>query len=81
MSEYEQHADRLERELGDMERQSDRLESEIQETRADWERKQADSSVPGADAGREPEGPETEEGERPGDSGDPPPEQQYPSKR
>lgn len=81
MSEYEQHADRLERELGDMERQSDRLEHEIADTRADWERKQADASVPGAVDNREPEGPETEQGEQPGDGGDPPPEQQYPSKR
>jgi phage shock protein A len=67
MSEHEQQAERLERELGDMEKQSERLEEQIQETRADWERKQADDSVPGAVDNRAPEGP--------------PPEQQFPTKR
>lgn len=65
MSEHEEQAERLERELGDMERQSERLEGEIQDTRAEWERKQKDSGVPGAVDEREPEGPETEEGETP----------------
>jgi hypothetical protein len=70
MSEHEQQADRLERELGDMEHQAEKLESQIDETRSDWERKQADDGVPGATGGREPEGPETEEGEPPADAGD-----------
>jgi hypothetical protein len=78
--EHEQQADRVERELDDMQEQSERLDGDISEARSDWERKQADSSVPGAVDEREPEGPATEEGEPPGGSGDPPPEQQYPAK-
>lgn len=57
----------LERDLDEMEERSEHLEDEISDARKDWERKQADPSVPGAvdeDAG----------------SGDPPPEQQYPAK-
>ena len=69
MSEHEEQADRAERELADMQKQSDRLGDDIEATRDDWERKQRDSSVPGA-AG-DPEKAE----------GDPPPEQQYPDKR
>jgi hypothetical protein len=63
----DEHAEQLERELGDMERQSERVGAEIDEAREDWERKQRDPSVPGAsdpgddvgDAGPEgePEGP------------------------
>jgi phage shock protein A len=67
MSEHDQQADRLERELDDMEHQSERLEDEIAQTRSDWERKQADASVPGAVDERPSQGP--------------PPEQQYPTKR
>jgi hypothetical protein len=37
-----------ERELEEMEERSDRLEDEIDDAREDWERKQADSGVPGA---------------------------------
>jgi phage shock protein A len=48
MSEHERQADRLERELDDMQEQSDRLEDEIDETRSDWERKKRDPNVPGA---------------------------------
>jgi predicted nucleic acid-binding Zn-ribbon protein len=69
MTEHEQHADKLEHELEDMEERSQRLEHEIDDTRSDWEAKKRDGSVPGA-AG-EPERAE----------GDPPPEQQYPTKR
>jgi hypothetical protein len=68
MSEHEGHADRLERELDDMERQSERLGDDIEETRKDWERKKEDSSVPGAAPDRDA-----------ADDG-PPPEQQYPAK-
>jgi hypothetical protein len=63
----DEQADRLERELGDMERQSERVGREIDGAREEWERKQHDPSVPGArepgeddgDAGPEgePEGP------------------------
>ena len=78
MSEHEERADELEREVGDMEEQAERLESQIAETRTDWERKQADGSVPGAVDRREPEGPEPEpDGEA---DDEPPPEQQYPAK-
>jgi hypothetical protein len=45
-----------EREVEEMEERSERLEDEISDAREDWERKKADSSVPGA-AG-EPEGDE-----------------------
>jgi flagellar biosynthesis chaperone FliJ len=48
MSEHEQHADRLEHELDDMQQQADRLGEEVDETRKDWERKQRDPAVPGA---------------------------------
>jgi predicted nucleic acid-binding Zn-ribbon protein len=48
MTEDERHAEKLERELDDMEEQSRRLESEIDRTRQDWERKKHDSDVPGA---------------------------------
>jgi predicted nucleic acid-binding Zn-ribbon protein len=68
MSEYEERADDLEREADDMRRRTDRLEDEIEDVREDWERKKADSNVPGA-AG-DPE--RAEEGPRP--------ETNYPSK-
>ena len=48
MSEHERQADRLEREVDDMQEQSDRLGQEIEDTRQDWERKKQDSKVPGA---------------------------------
>ena len=48
MSEHDRQADRLERELDDMQEQSDRLGQEIEHTRDDWERKKRDSNVPGA---------------------------------
>lgn len=48
MESHEEQADRLERELDDMEEQSGRLEGRIDETRSDWERKKADDKVPGA---------------------------------
>ena len=68
MSEHDRQADRLERELDEMQEQSERLEDEIDATRQDWERKKRDSGVPGA-AG-DPERAEEE----------PPPEADYPSK-
>jgi len=48
MSEHQERADELETELDDMEERSERLEDEIDDTREDWERKKADSGVPGA---------------------------------
>jgi chaperonin cofactor prefoldin len=46
--EHREQADALERELDDMEDQGERLDEEIESTKADWERKRADDSVPGA---------------------------------
>jgi hypothetical protein len=60
MSEHEQRADEVERELDDMQEQAERLEGDIAGTRSDWESKQADGSVPGAVDEREPEGPAPE---------------------
>jgi hypothetical protein len=48
MTEHDEHADRLEREAEDMERRSAQVGDEIAGAREDWERKQADDSVPGA---------------------------------
>ena len=48
MTEHEQHADRLDDEVENLEERSDRLQAEIADTREDWERKKADDSVPGA---------------------------------
>ena len=64
---HQRQADELEREADDMEERSERLEDEISDARKDWEQKQADPSVPGAV-------------DDDSDSGDPPPEQQYPAK-
>ena len=64
---HQRQADELEREADDMVERSDRLEDEISDARKDWEQKQADPSVPGAV-------------DEDSDSGDPPPEQQYPAK-
>ena len=48
MSEHRDRADELDAELDDMEERSQRLEDEIDDARGDWEKKKADSSVPGA---------------------------------
>jgi predicted nucleic acid-binding Zn-ribbon protein len=48
MTDHEQRAEQIEQEVEDLERQSKRLGDEISDTREDWERKQTDSSVPGA---------------------------------
>ena len=64
---HQRQADELERDLDDMEERSEHLEDEISDARKDWERKQTDPSVPGAV-------------DEDADSGDPPPEQQYPAK-
>ena len=63
---HEEHADRVERELGDMERLSERLGDAIEDAREDWEHKKGDSSVPGASG-------ESEAGEA-GEGADPQPE-------
>lgn len=64
---HDEHADRLERELGDMERESERLDDAIEGAREDWERKKRDSSVPGASG-------ESEAAEAGGEGADPQPE-------
>jgi hypothetical protein len=46
--EHREQADAVERELDDMEEQADSLEEKTEAVRADWERKKADDSVPGA---------------------------------
>jgi predicted nucleic acid-binding Zn-ribbon protein len=48
MSEHEDRARDMERELDEMEERADRLEQEIEATQEDWERKKRDPSVPGA---------------------------------
>jgi hypothetical protein len=48
MTEHEQHADRLEHELEDMEERAERLEGQIDDARKDWEAKKDDPGVPGA---------------------------------
>jgi hypothetical protein len=62
MTEHDEGARRMERELDDMEERSERLEDEIDATRGDWERKKGDSGVPGAagDPERAESGPEPE---------------------
>ena len=68
MTEHDERAQDLERELDDLEERAEHLEDDIQDAREDWERKKADSGVPGA-AG-DPESAET----------GPQPETNYPSK-
>ncbi|HEY6694249.1 MAG TPA: hypothetical protein VI006_15470 [Solirubrobacteraceae bacterium] len=48
MSEHEERADALEREVEDMEERAERLEDDIDDAREDWKRKKQDPSVPGA---------------------------------
>ena len=46
--EHEERAERLEQDVEQLEEQSERVDEHIRETREDWERKEEDSSVPGA---------------------------------
>jgi hypothetical protein len=46
--EHEQVHEQHEREADDLERQSEKLDEQIKEVRQDWESKQGDESVPGA---------------------------------
>ena len=48
MSEHQEQAGRLERELEEMEERSERLGDEISDVREDWEAKRRDESVAGA---------------------------------
>jgi hypothetical protein len=51
-----------ERELEEMQERAEKLEDQIDEVREDWERKKADSSVPGAagDPAKAEDGPQPE---------------------
>jgi hypothetical protein len=55
-------SDEPEREVDEMQERADRLEDEIDKVREDWERKKADSRVPGAagDPEKAEDGPEPE---------------------
>jgi hypothetical protein len=48
MTEHDEKAQELEREAEDLEEQSDRVGEHIDDTRRDWESKEQDPSVPGA---------------------------------
>jgi hypothetical protein len=48
MTEHDEEAQQLEREAENLEEQSDRVGERIDETRRDWESKEQDPSVPGA---------------------------------
>jgi hypothetical protein len=48
MTEHDEKAQELEREAEDLEEQSDRVGEHIDGTRRDWESKEQDPSVPGA---------------------------------
>jgi hypothetical protein len=65
MTEHEEHAERVERELDDMQERSERLGQGIDDVREDWQRKQADEQVPGAtgEPERGDEEPESEDGD------------------
>jgi hypothetical protein len=56
----ERQAEELEREADKLERESDRVGAEIVDARRDWERKQEDAAVPGA----QPDGDDAENEER-----------------
>jgi hypothetical protein len=69
--ERDEQADRLERDAERMEQESERVGGHIEEARRDWEAKQSDASIAGAqpDPGGDEEdvaGIETEQGERGG---------------
>ena len=46
--EHEDGAERLEQDVEQLEEQSERVDDHIRETRQDWERKEEDPAVPGA---------------------------------
>lgn len=70
MTDHEQAAERMERELKDMEHRSDEVQADIERAREDWARKQSDDAVPGAqspEGGLPPEANYTTRGEEPPD--------------
>jgi hypothetical protein len=56
--EHEEQAEQMERDAERMEEQSDRVGDNIDDARRDWEAKEQDPSVPGAQAGEDEEGDE-----------------------
>ncbi|HEY1358679.1 MAG TPA: hypothetical protein VGF21_10260 [Thermoleophilaceae bacterium] len=50
MAKHEERAEQLEREAERLEEQGDRIDRRIDESRSDWESKEQDPSVPGAQA-------------------------------
>jgi hypothetical protein len=78
MTEHQQKADSLERDVAEMQERSERLKEEISDVREDWENKRRDESVPGAptpESGLPPEANYTTSGDRPPQDG----EEQIPS--
>ena len=67
MAEYDERADELERQADKMDEESERVSGSIGEARQDWESKQADQTIPGAQEDLEkildPEDEEEEEDE------------------
>jgi hypothetical protein len=59
--EHEKRADRMEREADRLEEESERVGEDIEEARDEWEAKERDPDVPGAQPG-----PDEEEGSIPG---------------
>jgi phage shock protein A len=48
MADHDEQADRLEKQADKMQEESERVSSRIGESRDDWEQKQADQTIPGA---------------------------------
>ena len=63
MTEHEEHADKLEREVEGMAEDSDRVGKRIDDTRRDWEAKEQDPGVPGAKPDPEDESQSSDEAE------------------
>ena len=55
MTEHDEHAEKLESEADSLEHDSNRVGERIDETRRDWESKEQDPSVPGAQPDRDAE--------------------------
>jgi hypothetical protein len=52
---HDEQAERLEREADKLERESERIGGRIEDTRRDWDAKQSDQTIPGAQPGPEDE--------------------------
>jgi hypothetical protein len=66
MAKHEEQAEQLERDAQRLEEQGERIDRRIEETRSDWQTKEQDVSVPGAQPdseNQEPEAGEEEEGD------------------